>query len=163
MSWLYYIVRVCVLLPGLGPRWGWSTPRSPPGCSCPGIGSSGKWLPAPAAAGWWSESFAVFASFSWTHPHFHRHFSARQTSPFLGRIILRWYLVLSRTYFCQRFGRSRTQNGSRTKGNHVMIGMHTARQSTNMQTCLIKVCVERDLFAQSTATLRSYRPISPMF
>lgn len=55
-----------------------------------------------------------------------------------------------------RFGRSRTQNGSRAKGNHVMIRLHTARQSTNMQTCLIKMCLE---FAQSTATLRSYRPV----
>lgn len=44
-------VRAAVL-PALVPPSGWSRLRSPPWCSCLGSGSSGKWPPAPAAAGW---------------------------------------------------------------------------------------------------------------
>lgn len=56
------------------PQWGWSTLQSPLWCSCQGSGFSGRWPPAPGAAGWWSESSVVVASSSesrpqhWTRP-----------------------------------------------------------------------------------------------
>ena len=50
--------------PGPWARWGWSTWRSPPGCSCRGTGSSRTAPPAPAAAARWSGSAGAAAASS---------------------------------------------------------------------------------------------------
>lgn len=71
------------LLPGLWPRLGWSTRRFPLWCSCPGSGSSGKWPPAPAVAGWWNESAAAAASSSWDPPRSRHRSCVQRSSPFL--------------------------------------------------------------------------------
>ncbi len=133
-----------ILVPGLGPRWGWSTLRSPLWCSYPGIGSSGKSLPAPAAAGWWSESSAVFVSFSWSHLHFHRHFSARQTSPFLGRIIMIFFIF-------DIFARDLEGVGNHDERESRFVYTR-ARQSINMQTCLIKTCLSNGTYLHTMLT-----------
>lgn len=45
-------VEMVLALPSLWPLSDWSRLLSPLSCSCQGSGSSGKWPPALAAAGW---------------------------------------------------------------------------------------------------------------
>lgn len=82
-TWLRFYAQPPGLLPALWLQSDWSTRRSPLWYSYPGSDSSGRWPPAPAAAGWWSESAAAAAFSFWGRPRSRHRSCARRSAPSL--------------------------------------------------------------------------------